>query len=129
MHPSKLRPVLAIRLFADDTKAFGPGVATLLHHVDALHSLRAAAAAMGMAYSKAWRITKESETAAAHALPQKHAHSSPAMTLTPRRCALLAMRFFARISRRKADCSSMLPAWRPLFFLFNLQRHDLRGLR
>ena len=61
MHLSRLRPVLAIRLFADDTKAFGPGVATLLHHVDALHSLRAAAAAMGMAYSKAWRITKESE--------------------------------------------------------------------
>ena len=58
MHLSRLRPVLAIRLFADDTKAFGPGVATLLHHVDALHSLRAAAAAMGMAYSKAWRITK-----------------------------------------------------------------------
>lgn len=68
MHLSKLRPVLAIRLFADDTKAFGPGVATLLHHVDALHSLRAAAAAMGMAYSKAWRITKESEALLGFAL-------------------------------------------------------------
>ena len=68
MENLKLRPVLAIRVFAGDTKAFGPGIATLLRHVDALHSLRKAAAEMGMAYSKAWRITKESEAALGFAL-------------------------------------------------------------
>lgn len=68
MENPKLRPVLSIRIFAGETKAFGPGIAALLHHVDALHSLRAAAAEMGMAYSKAWRITKESEAALGFAL-------------------------------------------------------------
>ena len=56
-------------------------------------------------------LAKAEKTAAAHALPRKRAHSSPAMTLTQRRCALQATRFFACISRRKADCSSMLPAY------------------
>ena len=46
MENLKLRPVLAIRVFAGDTKAFGPGIATLLRHVSALHSLRKAAAEM-----------------------------------------------------------------------------------
>ena len=55
-----LHPVLTARLFTDK-KCFGPGVAELLHRVDELHSLRAAAAAMEMAYSKAWRIVKTAE--------------------------------------------------------------------
>ena len=61
MENLKLRPVLAIRVFAGDTKAFGPGIAMLLRHVDALHSLRKAAAEMGMAYSKAWKMIKTAE--------------------------------------------------------------------
>lgn len=48
------------RLFTD-AKCFGPGVAQLLHAVDRLHSLRAAAAEMEMAYSKAWSIIRNSE--------------------------------------------------------------------
>ncbi|MBR5571271.1 MAG: LysR family transcriptional regulator [Oscillospiraceae bacterium] len=48
------------RLFTD-TKCFGPGIAQLLHTVDRLHSLRAAAAEMEMAYSKAWNIIRNSE--------------------------------------------------------------------
>ena len=51
---------LTVRLFTD-RKCFGPGVAELLHRVDEEHSLRAAAAAMEMAYSKAWRIVKTAE--------------------------------------------------------------------
>ena len=50
------------RLFTD-TKCFGPGIAQLLHAVDRLHSLRAAAAEMEMAYSKAWNIVRNSEDA------------------------------------------------------------------
>ena len=55
-----LHPVLTVRLFTDQ-KCFGPGVAELLHRVDETHSLRAAAAAMEMAYSKAWKIVKNAE--------------------------------------------------------------------
>ena len=48
----KLTYNLAVRLFSDE-KCFGPGVAQLLHRVQELHSLRAAAMSIGMAYSKA----------------------------------------------------------------------------
>ena len=53
---------LSCRLFTD-AKCFGPGVAQLLHAVQELHSLRAAALSMDMAYSKAWTINKNSEKA------------------------------------------------------------------
>ena len=58
----ELRYNLSCRLFTD-AKCFGPGIAQLLHHVERLHSLRAAAAEMEMAYSKAWTIIKNSENA------------------------------------------------------------------
>ena len=53
---------LSCRLFTD-AKCFGPGVAQLLHAVQELHSLRAAALSMDMAYSKAWTIIKNAEKA------------------------------------------------------------------
>lgn len=53
---------LSCRLFTD-AKCFGPGVAQLLHAVQRLHSLRAAALSMDMAYSKAWTVIKNSEKA------------------------------------------------------------------
>ena len=56
------RPVLTIRIFADE-KCFGPGIAVLLQKVQELHSLRAAAMSMNMAYSKAWTITKHAQAA------------------------------------------------------------------
>ena len=53
---------LTIRLFTDDhDRCFGPGIATLLHRVEEHRSLRAAAASMDMAYSKAWRIIRTAE--------------------------------------------------------------------
>lgn len=55
-----LHPVLSIRLFREE-KCFGSGVAQLLHHVDEQHSLRAAAQAMDMAYSKAWTMLRRCE--------------------------------------------------------------------
>ena len=53
---------LSCRLFTD-AKCLGPGVARLLHAVQQLHSLRAAALSMDMAYSKAWTVIKNSEKA------------------------------------------------------------------
>ena len=56
----KLHTVLTIRLFTDE-KCFGPGIATLLHHIENLHSLRSASMKMNMAYSKAWTIVRNAE--------------------------------------------------------------------
>lgn len=57
-----LHPVCSIRLFREE-KCFGPGIAQLLEQVDRLHSLRAAAQSMDMAYSKAWTIVRRCEEA------------------------------------------------------------------
>ena len=57
---NEFRPVLTIRIFGEE-KCFGPGVAILLRKVRELHSLRAAAMSIGMAYSKAWTILKTSQ--------------------------------------------------------------------
>ena len=55
-----LHVVLSARVFSDQ-KCFGPGVSQLLKRVDELHSLRAAAMSIGMAYSKAWTILKNAQ--------------------------------------------------------------------
>ena len=53
---------LTIRMYTDDNqRCFGPGIATLLERVRVHKSLRAAAASMEMAYSKAWRIIRPAE--------------------------------------------------------------------
>lgn len=88
---SNFHPVLTVRLFADE-KCFGPGIAQLLHRVEEYHSLRAAAASMAMAYSKAWSILKTSERNLGFALLHsttggKHGGGA---TLTPEATALLA---------------------------------------
>jgi len=55
---------LTVRLYSDSQqRCFGPGIATLLSRVREHHSLRAAAASMEMAYSKAWRIIRTAESA------------------------------------------------------------------
>ncbi len=55
-----LHPVVSIRIFRNE-KCFGPGVAQLLKQVQISHSLRGAAMALGMAYSKAWTVMRRSE--------------------------------------------------------------------
>ena len=53
---------LTIRMYTgDNQRCFGPGIATLLERVRVQKSLRAAAASMEMAYSKAWRIIRTAE--------------------------------------------------------------------
>lgn len=60
MSDTNLHPGITVRLYTDH-KCFGPGVAMLLRRVERLHSLRAAAMDMDMAYSKAWTILREAE--------------------------------------------------------------------
>ena len=55
--------VCTTRIFKGGEKAFGPGIAKLLTLVEQTSSLRSAAAEMGMAYSKAWKIIRDTEAA------------------------------------------------------------------
>ena len=55
-----LRPVLKIQLYGEE-KCFGPGIAELLRQVERHNSLRQAAQAMDMAYSKAWTMVQRCE--------------------------------------------------------------------
>ncbi len=55
-----LHTELTVRIFTD-RKCFGPGVAELLRRVRELHSLRAAAMSMNMAYSKAWTVLRSAQ--------------------------------------------------------------------
>ena len=56
----ELHVVISCRMFTDQ-KCFGPGVVQLLKRVDELHSLRAAAMSISMAYSKAWTVVRNAE--------------------------------------------------------------------
>ncbi len=53
---------LSLRIFKGE-KAFGPGIAELLEKIEEEGSLHKASKAMNIAYSKAWKILKESENA------------------------------------------------------------------
>ena len=63
---SYLKPFIRLSIGnpeSGSTSAFGLGVANLCMGVRELGSLNAAAKSMGMAYSKAWRIIKDTESA------------------------------------------------------------------
>ena len=62
MDSKPLHLKVTLRVYGDDDqRCFGPGIATLLERVREHRSLRAGAASMGMAYSKAWRILRTAE--------------------------------------------------------------------
>ena len=62
MAQNELHLKVTLRIYSDDDqRCFGPGIATLLERVRVHKSLRAAAASMEMAYSKAWRIIRTAE--------------------------------------------------------------------
>ncbi len=68
-HSPDLRLAVTLRLLdGEGQRRFGPGVAALLEEVREKRSLRAAAGAMGMAYSKAWRIVRTAEDALGYKL-------------------------------------------------------------
>ena len=61
-----LRPTIRLSITNPDSESgspFGRGIANLCLGVRDTGSLNAAAKAMGMAYSKAWRIVKDTEAA------------------------------------------------------------------
>lgn len=63
---SGLKPMVRLSIMNPNTESssvFGRGIASLCIGVRDTGSLNAAAKSMGMAYSKAWRIIKETEAA------------------------------------------------------------------
>ncbi|HJH42435.1 ModE family transcriptional regulator [Rubneribacter badeniensis] len=62
----KLKPTVRLSIMNPDAESgslFGRGIASLCLGVRTSGSLNAAAKGMGMAYSKAWRIIKDTEAA------------------------------------------------------------------
>ena len=62
----KLKPTVRLSIMNPDAESgslFGRGIASLCLGVREAGSLNAAAKGMGMAYSKAWRIIKDTEAA------------------------------------------------------------------
>ena len=63
---TNIKPIVRLAVAVDDSEGgsqFGRGIANLCLGVRELGSLNAAAKSMRMAYSKAWRIIKETEAA------------------------------------------------------------------
>ena len=94
------RPVLTIRIFGEE-KCFGPGVAVLLRKVRELHSLRAAAMSIGMAYSKAWTILK-------NAIPQpaENTEEVPVSRRRAKLCLTLTTATVQRSALTRRRCST-----------------------
>ena len=69
--------------------AFGPGIASLLYRVDETGSLNKAAKSMAMAYSKAWRIIRQTESQFGFALIDRD--GARGSTLTDKGRELLAL--------------------------------------
>ena len=86
--------VCQLRFFRQEEKFFGPGVARLLAGIGETGSIRAAAAAMDMAYSKAWRILKTAEKHMGFKLLDAHAggRAGGGARLTPQ-CADFLRRY------------------------------------
>ena len=63
---------LRVRINGEKTFFFGPGIADLLHRVEAGGSLQTAAESMGMSYSKAWRIVRHAEQELGFSLLERH---------------------------------------------------------
>lgn len=61
---------MSVRIYKEE-KAFGPGIAMLLHKVEETGSLQKAASAMHMAYSKAWKMIREMEKQWGFALTER----------------------------------------------------------
>lgn len=75
-----IRVVLLKKDDDSHSAALGKGVVELCERVDRLGSLNKAAASMGMAYSKAWRILKHAEEGFGFALLERRGPHGSSLT-------------------------------------------------
>lgn len=66
----KLHYRMSVKLWKED-KVFGPGLCELLERIQKTGSMHQAAAQMGLAYSKAWKMMKISEQNLGFALTER----------------------------------------------------------
>lgn len=66
----KLHYKMTVKLWKED-KVFGPGICELLKGIQQTGSMHQAAAQMGLAYSKAWKMMKISEQNLGFALTER----------------------------------------------------------
>lgn len=105
MDENRLHYGVSLKLYFYE-KAFGPGMAALLREIEKTGSLLGAAQAMNMAYSKAWKMLKESEKAWGFQLTDREAggRDGGGSTLTPQAVRILeAYDLFMKESRRELD--------------------------
>ena len=105
MEQNQLHYGLSLKLYFEN-KAFGPGMSALLRGVETTGSLQGAAQAMNMAYSKAWKMLKESETAWGILLTERGTggRDGGGSTLTPQAIRLLeAYDAFMAETRQELD--------------------------
>lgn len=90
MDQNQLHYGISLKLYFEN-KAFGPGMSVLLRGVESTGSLQGAAQAMNMAYSKAWKMLKESEKAWGFMLTERETggRDGGGSTLTPQAVRLL----------------------------------------
>lgn len=112
MKVNNLKPCIKLTIenpSSGSGSVFGPGIAALCDGVRETGSLNAAAKSMGMAYSKAWRIIKETEAAlGVQMLVRDGAHGS---TLTPDCIKILDSYYALRASlqqKSETDFKKML---------------------
>lgn len=105
MDQNRLHYGISLKLYFEH-KAFGPGMSTLLEGIKATGSLQGAAQSMHMAYSKAWKMLKESEKAWGFPLTERETGGKDGggSTLTPQAVLLLeAYGSFMKESRADLD--------------------------
>ena len=105
MNQNQLHYGISLKLYFDN-KAFGPGMSALLRGIEETGSLQGAAQSMNMAYSKAWKMLKESEKAWGFMLTDRETggRDGGGSTLTPQAVRLLeAYDVFMKESRQELD--------------------------
>lgn len=105
MDQNQLHYGISLKLYFEN-KAFGPGMSTLLRGIEKTGSLQGAAQAMNMAYSKAWKMLKESEKAWGFMLTERETggRDGGGSTLTPQAVRLLdAYDAFMEETRQELD--------------------------
>ncbi len=117
---------ISLKLFFED-KAFGPGIASLLRRVEEKGSLLKAAQSMGMAYSKAWSILRETERVWGFKLTNRETggRDGGGSTLTPKGKRLLQA-YEAFADQAKTQVSQVFDACFTPELMQELMEDDLR---
>src|SRR3712207_3008391 len=97
---------LTIRVDLNDSEGFGPGKARLLELIEAQGSIRAAAAAMGMSYRKAWLLLNDVQRAFATPVVATATGGSGGGGAALTEFGLALVRHYRTIERRATQAAS-----------------------